>query len=79
MAALHDNDKGDASGSAYVYHQDPVTQEWIFQQQLVTNDGAASDYVGDSLYTLVMGASSDDDKGSYSGSAYIYQIGCHPR
>ena len=65
------------SGSAYIYHQDPETKEWIFQQKLVADDGAVSDEFGESVAiygsTLVVGASSDDtDKGVNRGSAYIY-------
>ena len=64
------------NGSAYIYHQDPATKGWIIHQKLVADDGAEGDYFGGSvdIYedTLVVGAYGDDDKGSDSGSAYIY-------
>ena len=59
------------SGSAYIYHQDPDTKEWILQHKLVADDGAALDEFGGSVAifgdTVVVGADRDDDKGSASG------------
>ena len=46
------------------------------QQKLVANDGAAYDQFGSSVAldgdTLVVGADWDDDKGSASGSVYVF-------
>ena len=48
------------------------------QQKLVANDGAAYDYFGASVAldgdTLVVGAYWDDDKGSNSGSVYVFAL-----
>ncbi|MDG2423973.1 MAG: FG-GAP repeat protein, partial [Phycisphaerales bacterium] len=47
------------------------------QQKLTASDAAAEDYFGDSVAisgdTALMGAYGDDDNGTDSGSAYIYQ------
>jgi predicted amidohydrolase len=69
-----DDDKGSASGSAYVFVRSGST--WTQQAKLVPIDGAASDYFGTSVSvsgdTIVVGAYGDDDKGSGSGSAYVF-------
>ena len=58
--AYWDDDKGGDSGSAYIYHQDPTTKEWILQQKLVADDGAECDRFGSSVAiydsTVVVGA-----------------------
>ena len=74
MAAPADDDKGNNTGSAYVYVRNGGV--WTEQQKLIADDGAVSDWFGSSLSisgdTLVVGAYYDDDKGSKSGSAYVY-------
>jgi hypothetical protein len=75
VGAYHDDDKGSNSGSAYIFKRDGTT--WIQQQKLTALDGAAEDYFGWSVsisgdYAIV-GASCDDDRGNYSGSAYIFK------
>jgi len=78
VGAYGDDDRGFSSGSAYVYER-PVTG-WAttssFAAKLTAGDGAAYDYFGESVSvrgdTVVVGASGDDDYGSYSGSAYVY-------
>ncbi len=57
----------------------PVTIDPIFSQlkKLTASDGAVGDRFGDSVSvscdTAVVGASSDDDNGNNSGSAYIFK------
>ena len=75
VGAVYDNDKGSSSGSAYIFKQDGTS--WSQQQKLTASDGAASDLFGYSVsisgdYAIV-GVISDDDKGSESGSAYIFK------
>jgi hypothetical protein len=69
-----DEDNGTRSGSAYVYVRSGGV--WTEQQKITADDGAAGDYFGRSVSisddTLVVGAHADDDKGSDSGSAYVY-------
>jgi hypothetical protein len=70
-----DDDKGDGSGSAYVFVR-AADGTWSQQAKLTAADGAAIDYFGVSVAvdgdTAVIGAWLDDDKGSNSGSAYVF-------
>jgi len=72
VGALADNDRGSDSGSAYVF--DAHTGQQLFK--LVPGDGAAGDFFGSSVAvsgtTAIIGASGDDDNGSSSGSAYLF-------
>jgi hypothetical protein len=74
VGAYGDDDKGTYSGSAYVFTRTGGT--WTQQAKLVPADGAASDYFGYAVAvdadTIVVGAYKDDDKGSASGSAYVF-------
>lgn len=63
------------TGSAYICKSDGTY--WVKQAKLTANDGAASDKFGwsvsiDGRYAIV-GAPYDDDNGSNSGSAYIFE------
>jgi hypothetical protein len=77
---LHGDDTmGTDFGSAYVYAK-PATG-WTDMTQtarLTAIDGAAGDAFGDAVAingdTIVIGAPSDDDKGSFSGSAYVFGL-----
>ena len=76
VGADHDDDNGSSSGSAYIFQFNGST--WIEQQKLVAKDGASYDYFGKSVaisgdYAIV-GADGDDDKGSASGSAYMFHF-----
>jgi hypothetical protein len=62
------------SGAAYIYHYDGSS--WVEQQKLIASDGTAANQFGKSVsissnYAIV-GASSDNDLGNVSGSAYIF-------
>jgi hypothetical protein len=63
------------SGSAYVFQRSGMT--WSEQAKLTASDAAAGDYFGGSVSisgdTVVVGARFDDDAGSNSGSAYVFQ------
>ena len=67
---------GSESGSAYVYVRSNGV--WSEQQKLTASDGALGDYFGYSVSisgkTAVIGAYRDDDNGSSSGSAYVYDF-----
>jgi len=75
VGANYDDDKGVNSGSAYIYKK--VGNSWIMQEKIVPDDGASSDYFGQAVSNnggyAIIGAYGDDDKGSSSGSAYIYK------
>jgi hypothetical protein len=75
VGAYGDDDKGDYSGSAYIFKREGAA--WLQQAKLLGTDVAAVDRFGWSVsisgdYAIV-GADWDDDKGDYSGSAYIFK------
>ena len=76
VGALRDDDKGSDAGSAYVFARSGAT--WTQQAKLVASDGAAGDLLGNwvavSGGTAVVGAVLDDDKGTESGSAYVFDL-----
>ncbi len=74
VGANFDDDKGTDSGSAYVFVRNAGV--WTHQAKLTASDGAAYDNFGLSVAlsgdTAIVGANGDDDKGSASGSAYVF-------
>ena len=74
IGAARDDDKGDDSGSAYVFTRSGA--DWSQQAKLTAADGAEGDVFGISVAfsgdTAVIGADLDDDKGENSGSAYVF-------
>jgi hypothetical protein len=74
IGVRNDADNGSNSGSAYVFNFDGST--WQEETKLLPSDGASSDYFGNSVSIsgdlVLIGAGSDDDNGSASGSAYIF-------
>ena len=77
-AKFHD-DKGSKSGSAYMFTRataSDLASGWTQVAKLTADDGAADDLFGISVSidgdTMVVGARQDDDKGSKSGSAYVF-------
>ena len=77
IGAFKDDDSGSDSGSSYVFVRDPQTGIWREQAKLLASDGAAGDWFSWSVAisgdTAVIGASKDDDSGSGSGSAYVFE------
>lgn len=71
------SDVGTASyaGAAYIYRYDGTN--WSSVQRLTASDAASFDYFGSAVAIdgiwAVVGAPEDDDKGSNSGSAYLFQ------
>ncbi|MEP4052501.1 MAG: FG-GAP repeat protein [Litorimonas sp.] len=74
IGASRRDDKGEDSGSAYVFVRSGTT--WAYQAKIMASDGAQGDAFGQSVTllgdTLVVGAPRDDDKGEDSGSAYVF-------
>jgi hypothetical protein len=66
---------GSASGAAYVFEQSGGT--WFQVAKLTPSDGAAWDWFGSSVSvsgtTAIVGAWGNDDNGSSSGAAYIFE------
>jgi hypothetical protein len=63
------------SGAAYVFRYDGAS--WVEEAKLTASDGTSSVGFGGSVAlwgdTAVVGAAHDDDKGSYSGAAYVFR------
>ncbi|MCB1583684.1 MAG: FG-GAP repeat protein [Xanthomonadales bacterium] len=76
IGAIWDDEKGIDSGSAYIF--DFNGSEWIQTTKLISSDGEAGDNFGNSVGLLnnraLVGAVLDDDYGSYSGSAYVFDF-----
>ena len=76
IGAIFHDDKGDNSGSAYVFSRSGTT--WSQQAKLTASDGAAGDVFGWSIAlsgdTVVIAATRNDDRGNESGSAYVFEI-----
>ena len=76
VGAVFDNDNGESSGSAYIFEQQE-DGTWLETAKLTASDGAILDYFGISVAisgtSALVGARLDDDNGSDSGSAYIFE------
>ena len=76
VGAYRDDDRGSNSGSAYVFEN--TGSGWTQVAKLTASDGAANDYFGYSVAisgdTAIVGAYRDDDRGSDSGSAYLFTL-----
>lgn len=74
IISARDDDNGNDSGSAYIFTRSGTT--WSQQAKLTADDSTAGDLFGWSVAvsgeTAVIGAPSDDDNGSNSGSAYVF-------
>ena len=73
VGAYGDDDNGSISGSAYIFDLDGNQLA-----KITASDGAAEDYFGYKVAVgsgrIVVGATDDDDNGSASGSAYIFDL-----
>ncbi|MFH1782812.1 MAG: FG-GAP-like repeat-containing protein, partial [Candidatus Omnitrophota bacterium] len=76
IGALNDDDKGNASGSAYIFKYNGT--EWAEDAKLVPSDGDEMDFFGGAVCIsgnrAIIGAWNDDEKGEGSGSAYIFEV-----
>ncbi len=77
VGAYGDDTKGTLAGAAYVLSKDQGgANKWGTASKITAMDGAAQDNFGLTVAldqnTAVIGARGDDDKGSLSGSAYVY-------
>ena len=73
VGAYGDDDNGSTSGSAYIYNLNGTNEI-----KITPSDNAAADRFGQSVAIghsrIVVGAYGDDDNGSDSGSAYIFDL-----
>lgn len=74
VGAIGDDDKGERSGSAYVFYRSG--NYWSYQAKLVAPDGAAGDLFGFSVVIdgdyILVGADEHDDPFSNAGAVYIF-------
>ena len=79
VGSYRDDDNGTDSGSAYLFDiSDPANPTQLFK--LLADDGAAEDFFGVSVAirgapgkeVAIVGATRDDDNGTDSGSAYLF-------
>ncbi|MHA1129129.1 MAG: BACON domain-containing protein, partial [Alphaproteobacteria bacterium] len=74
VGAYSDSDNGDYSGSAYMFNVASGGQ----LRKLLPSDGAAGDFFGGAVALsgnlAVISAASDSPNGTYSGSAYIFDV-----
>ena len=75
IGAYGDDDNDSASGSAYVFEYSSGT--WTQKAKLVADDAEAFDWFGRSVSvysnTAVIGAHGNNDNGTASGSAYVFE------
>ena len=81
VGAYGDDNNGTSSGSAFVYRRNQGgANNWGEDTKLTASDGAARNRFGSSVSisgdVAIVGAYGDDDNGSYSGSAYYYDLSC---
>jgi len=74
IGAYGDDDNGNNSGSAYIFHRSGTS--WAEQVKIEADDGAAEDRFGCSIFIsgdyAIVGAWGDDGSGIDRGSAYIF-------
>ena len=77
VSAKYDDELGADTGAAYIFRYDSQTESWSEQVKLLADDVAAADNFGSDVAifgnTAIVGSRGDDDNGSNSGSAYIFQ------
>ncbi len=78
IGALANAGKTSLSGAAYAFAYNAATDLWEQRAKLQASDGQDNDYFGFATAltpdgkTALIGAIEDDDKGSSSGSAYVF-------
>jgi len=78
IGAYADNVGATNAGSVYVYRYDFVTDSFLLEQNIISNDQGTSDYFGRSVSNvhsyIVVGADADDEAGLDAGAAYIFKF-----
>eukprot|EP00970_Alexandrium_tamarense_P007531 scaffold1409_cov149-Alexandrium_tamarense.AAC.4 len=79
VGAPYHDDKGTNAGAVYLYTLNSTSNTWGNEQKIVASDGAAYDFFGSAFAMsgtghLVVGKSSDGDKGTNAGAVYLYTL-----
>ena len=82
IGAYYDDDSASESGSVYIYDLSHGTGSAAdvraSQIKLTPSDGVTNGFFGETVSisgnTLIVGAHGDDDRGTYSGSVYLYNL-----
>jgi hypothetical protein len=76
VGSPQDDDKGSASGSAYVFERQSGGS-WVLASKLVAADGAIGDFFGRAVAIdgdrVMVGSVLDDDGAGNAGSVYVYE------
>jgi hypothetical protein len=77
VSARHDDDAGTDSGAVFIFQRNlGGTDNWGQLKRILSTDAAAGDEFGASISihgnNIVVGSRFDDDRGSGSGSAYVF-------
>ena len=78
VGAPLDDERGRASGAAYVFvRRGPRGSTWQQEAKLTASDGSAGDQFGRDVSlsgnTIVVGAAGDDAHGEFTGAAYVFE------
>jgi len=77
VGAPGDDDAGLDAGTAYIFERNLDGGEWVRVARITSADAAAGDEFGISIAVsgdrIIVGSHGDDDNGTNSGSAYIFQ------
>jgi hypothetical protein len=75
IGAYADGASGYAAGAAYIFHREGA--EWAEQAKLIASDAAPYDKFGSSVSIsgdyVIVGTPSTTDRGTYTGSVYIFK------
>jgi hypothetical protein len=78
VSSVFDDERAANAGAAYVFERQ-ASGAWSESAKLLASDGQSGDFFGTSLALLdgraLVGAPSDDDLGTTSGSAYVFDVG----
>ena len=78
VGSYQDDDSGESSGSAYIFRLGRTANSWLQEAKITATDDDASDRFGAAValdgHRALVGANGDDEAGSASGAAYIFEL-----